>query len=442
MAVGKFYKDINLNGNQLLNAGLEKLSAPPTPGTQGRIFYNTTSARLCIDNGSSIDTYGFGTVTSVGITGPSIFNYGSAVTGSGNLSLSLASQSPYTVFAAPSGGGTPSFTTIDHNWISDFNTAVRANTLNQMASPVGPVAFNNQKITGLADPISSQDAATKKYVDSAIQGLQVKPTADLATTAALPSCTYANGVSGVGATLTGTSNGALSAIDGITPTVGMVILVKDQATAAQNGLYTVTAVGSAGAQFVLTRHVDMDEAAEFSGAFIPVSSQGTANKNSLWIANPSGTVTVGTTSIPLQQLDSAADFTAGSGISISGNTISISASYTGQTSITTVGTIASGTWQGAAVAVGYGGTGASTAAGARANLGALTRVTGTLNGNGSTTVFTATHNLNSTAVHVTVFDSTGAQVEPDIQNTSVNATTITFSPAPANASSWTWAAIG
>jgi hypothetical protein len=222
----------------------------------------------------------------------------------------------------------------------------------------------------------------------------------------------------------------------------MVLLVKDQATAAQNGLYTVTAVGSAGAQFVLTRHVDMDEAGEFSGAFIPVSSQGTANKNSLWIANPSGAVTVGTTSIPLQQLDSPGDFTAGSGISISGNTIAISASYTGQGSITTVGTIASGTWQGTAVAVGYGGTGASTAAGARANLGALTRATGTLTGNGSTTVFTATHNLNSTAVQVTVFDSTGAEVEPDLQNTSVNATTITFSPAPTNGSTWTWAAIG
>lgn len=172
-----------------------------------------------------------------------------------------------------------------------------------------------------ADPVTGLGAATKQYVDNTVQGLSPKPTAYLATTAALPANTYSNGSSGVGATLTATSNGVLT-VDGVATALNQLILVKNEGTAANNGLYVVTTAGAAGAAYVLTRHVDMDQSTEFEGAFIPVESAGTANSNTLWLANPGLTVTVGTTAITFTQLNAATSYTQGNGITISGGVIS------------------------------------------------------------------------------------------------------------------------
>ena len=154
---------------------------------------------------------------------------------------------------------------------------------------------------------------------------------------------------------------------------------KDQALAFQNGLYVVTQVGSGVLPFILTRHTDMDLAAEYSGAFIPVGLGGTANANTLWLANPTTPVTVGTTAIPFTQLNSATAITAGNGFTLTGNTIDavgtasrisvaansidIDSAYVGQTSITTLGTIATGTWNATTIGVARGGTGATTLTG-------------------------------------------------------------------------------
>lgn len=255
---------------------------------------------------------------------------------------------------------------------------VRASRLDQMATPTANVAFGGMRITGLTDPSGPQDAATKNYVDASLQGLQIKDTARLATAAVLPTCTYANGTAGAGATLTATANAALS-VDGIVVVIGDNVLVKNQATAFQNGLYVVTQVGSGVLPFILTRHADMDLAAEYSGAFIPVGNAGATNANTLWLANPSTPVTVGTTSIPFTQLNASTTYTAGNGINIAGNVLSavgvsgkisvggtgidIDATYLGQTSITTLGTISSGTWNATTINVNKGGTGATTLTG-------------------------------------------------------------------------------
>jgi hypothetical protein len=188
-------------------------------------------------------------------------------------------------------------------------------------------------------------------------------TARLATTAALsPANTYASGV------LTAGSNAALS-VDGVAVNAGDVILVKNEAAAANNGLYTVTAAGSAGAVYVLTRHVDMSTSSEFVGAFVPVGLGGTANSNSLWLANPATPFQLGTTAVPFTQLNAATSYTAGNGINIAGNVVSavgnannvtvsgsgiaIAANYAGQTSITTLGTVTIGTWNGSLVGAQY-----------------------------------------------------------------------------------------
>jgi hypothetical protein len=205
--------------------------------------------------------------------------------------------------------------------------------------------------------------------------MQTKPTARLATVGALPANTYANGTAGLGATLTATVNAALS-VDGVAVAINDVILVKNEAAAANNGLYTVTQTGSGAAPYILTRHVDMDTTGEYSGAMVPVANAGTANANTMWLANPSTPVTPGTTPIPFTQINAATSYIAGNGISISANTISavgttnrivsaaggidIASTYSGQSSISTVGTITAGAWNASTIAVAYGGTGATT----------------------------------------------------------------------------------
>lgn len=198
-----------------------------------------------------------------------------------------------------------------------------AATFSSTVSVAGALNMNSQKITTLLDPTDAQDAATKFYVDATVQGLDPKTTARLATAAALPTCVYENGTAGAGATLTASANAALT-VDGVAVAAGDFILVKNQASAFQNGLYTVTQAGSGVLPFILTRAPEMNSATEVVGAFVPVGNEGTANANTLWLCNPSGAVTMGTTNLPFTQLNGATALIPGTGISISGNTVSIS----------------------------------------------------------------------------------------------------------------------
>lgn len=125
----------------------------------------------------------------------------------------------------------------------------------------------------------------------------VMPTARVATTAALPACTYANGSSGVGATLTGNSNGALAAQDGVTLVANDLILVKDQSSGLQNGLYTVTQVGTGGTPFILTRHTSNDETGDFVNKIFPLGSEGTRLGRAWFICTNTSAPTIGTTAV-------------------------------------------------------------------------------------------------------------------------------------------------
>ena len=201
------------------------------------------------------------------------------------------------------------------------DAAVRLNRLDQMAAPTADVAMNGQKITGAADPTADQDVATKAYVDTVAQGLSVKPAVRLATAAALPAVTYANGSSGVGATLTANAVGALT-VDGVAVALNDRILVKDQAAPAQNGVYKVTTLGTGGVAFVLTRVTDMNQAAEFPGSFVFVQ-EGTANADSGWTCTTDAPITVGTTAIAFAQFSGAGQITAGAALTKTGNTLDV-----------------------------------------------------------------------------------------------------------------------
>lgn len=120
--------------------------------------------------------------------------------------------------------------------------------------------------------------------------------ARLATIAALPACTYANGTSGVGATLTGDANGALAAVDFVTPALGDVIAVMSQAAPLQNGLYEVTTLGDGSNPFVLRRCSEADEAADYADGVVVHVGSGETQKGRTLTSWPS-TVVMGTTSI-------------------------------------------------------------------------------------------------------------------------------------------------
>ena len=218
----------------------------------------------------------------------------------------------------------------------------------------------------------SDSLVNKSYVDSVANGLDVKASVRVATTANLAG-TYNNGAG----TITAGSNGAIS-VDGVTLVVNDRVLVKDQTTGTQNGFYKVTATGGAGAAFVLTRTPDADAASELTAGAFTFTEEGTANADNGYVLSTNGAITLGTTAIAFEQFSGAGQIAAGNGLTKTGNTIdavgtadkitvsanaiTIASGYVGQTSITTLGTIATGVWNGTAIAVGSGGTGLSSIA--------------------------------------------------------------------------------
>ena len=287
----------------------------------------TATTPSTIDNSTKVATtayvqnQGFLTtaVSSVGLSLPNIFTVsGSPVTLSGTLTASLASQTTNTVFAAPNGStGAPTFRslaaadipTLTAAKISDFDTQVRTSRLDQMAAPTASVAFNSQKITGLADPTNAQDAATKLYVDNSRLGIDFKDSVRVATTA----------------NITTIAGGAPSTVDGVSLVANDRILVKNQTTASQNGIYKVDTVGTgANGSWSRTTDADGSPAGELtSGAFVYVE-EGTANAQDQYVITTTGTITVGTTGITWGLFSGAGKITAGAGLSKTKDTLALS----------------------------------------------------------------------------------------------------------------------
>ena len=194
-------------------------------------------------------------------------------------------------------------------------------------------------------PVNNTDIVNKQYADAIASGIHFHEAVSLATTAALPANTYNNGTSGVGATLTATANGALS-VDSTLTVVTERVLVKNEAAGANNGVYTVTQVGSAGTPYILTRATDFDSVGTGvdqidEGDFFLVTS-GVANVNTAWVQQTSPPITIGTTALVFQQFSAPITYTAGTGLSESpsytfniANTAVTAATYGTQSSVGT-----------------------------------------------------------------------------------------------------------
>ena len=151
-----------------------------------------------------------------------------------------------------------------------------------------------------ADPTTNLQAATKQYVDAFANGVTFKDAVIVATTANL-TATYSNGTAGVGATLTNSGTQATFALDGVTPSVGSRVLIKNQTTTFQNGSYTVTNAGSGSTNWILTRTTDYDTSAEVMLGTAFWVAQGTTQGNTQWVENGTGPFVIGTTPITFVQ---------------------------------------------------------------------------------------------------------------------------------------------
>jgi len=232
--------------------------------------------------------------------------------------------------------------------ISNFDTQTRTNRLDQMAAPTGSVSFNSQTITNVADPVNAQDAATKGFVEATSQGLDVKDSCVAATTANITISTALN-------------NG--DTLDGVTLSTNDRVLVKDQSTASQNGIYIV---GSSPA-----RADDLAAGADAAGMFTFVE-QGTVNADNGFVCTSNkGSAVVGTNNLTYAQFSGAGQVTAGDGLDKSGNTISADLKANGglviestEIAVDLAASSITGT-----LAIGDGGTGATSASAARTALG-------------------------------------------------------------------------
>jgi len=206
--------------------------------------------------------------------------------------------------------------------------------INLNATGTGVINANSVRITNLADPTGAQDAVTKAYVDAVKTGLDVKNSVLIATDAELDA-TYSNGV------LTANNNGTINSATGVTGQVdagsnaialaqGDRILVKDQTTGADNGIYDVTTVGDASNPFVLTRSADADNSpnAEVSGGMFTFVEDGFYRDSGWVLASPDGAVTLGTDALTFTQFSGAGSLVAGTGLTKTGDTINAGGSTT------------------------------------------------------------------------------------------------------------------
>jgi len=501
--MSKFLVNLDLVKNELQNARIQNLSSDPSSPVEGQIYFNTTAKEIRVYNGTIWEAVGLNGVTADaaeinildgatlstaelnlldgvtattaelnildgvtatftelnlldGVTATTVeLNYVDGVTSA--IQTQLDAKAP---LSNPEFTGTivtPSVT-FEGATANDFETtlgvvdptadrainlpdaagtvALVENKLTDFAAPTSSLSLNTQKITGLADPTDPQDAATKAYVDAARSGMDVKESVRVATTA-------------TGNLSTAFANGA--EIDGVTIATGNRILIKNQSTGSENGIYTVNASGAP------TRATDANTSAKVTAGMFTFVSEGTVNGNAGFVLTTDDAITLDDTALTFTQFSGAGQIIAGNGLSKSGNTLSAladgstltigSGGIKVSTSGITSNELASDSVIAAKLAdasvelntatvtgtlpVANGGTGGTTAATARAGINAAGKYSVAI-GDGAATSYTITHNLDSRDVIVTVYKNSADYevVYTDVAHATANTVTVAFASAP------------
>lgn len=248
-----------------------------------KTFSNTIVGSI---NGNANTATTLATGRTISITGDIAYTSGSFdgsgnVTGTGTLATVNSNIGAFTKI------------TINEKGLATAGTAA---VLADLASTTADFSMNGYKITNLANPVSDTDAANKYYVDSVAQGLDVKASCLVATTENI-------GLSG------------LLTVDGVTLTAGDRVLVKNQSAPAENGIYVVAASA-------WSRTSDADAWAELVSAYTFIEA-GNTYADTGWVCTVNAGGTLGTTAVTWSQFSGAGTYIAGTGLTLTGNTFSI-----------------------------------------------------------------------------------------------------------------------
>jgi hypothetical protein len=292
---------LDIDSTVTTNSGSQTLTNKTIALGNNTVSGTTAEFNSALTDSNFVTTGDTGTVTSTMIADGTIVD--GDINASAGIALSKLSTDP---LARANHTGSQTASTI-----SDFDTQVRLSRLDQMAAPTASVSMNSQKITSLASPESSTDAATKAYVDAVSEGLHIHPSCEAATSGNVDISTELE---------------AGDVVDGVTLVAGNRVLVKSQTNAAQNGIYVVQASGAA------LRASDFNEPQEVDGGDFVFVTGGTLYDNTGWVQTTTNVVTIGTDPIVFTQFSGAGTYQAGTGLTLTGNTFSINTATTVDTS--------------------------------------------------------------------------------------------------------------
>ncbi len=464
----KFLVSIDLNKNELQNAVIQNLATAPATPYSGQIYYNTGDNQLYIYNGTRWEVAGNAVQSGLLAARPAagsvdagtiyyatdnyLFYYSNGSTwaqtnqfgtvtaqtsygaSSGNGTSTDYARADHTHGTPALGTSTPNATTGAAGSAGTASVPSKEDHVHAFA-PTTDLNMGGYKLTSLATPTVSTDAATKQYVDDVAQGLNIHAASYAATTANL-NATYSNGSSGVGATLTNAGTQAAFTTDGTTPSLNARILVKNQTTTSQNGIYTLTTVGDGSTNWVLTRATDFDTATEIAGGDFTFVDNGTTLANTGWV-NVDEVTTVGTDPIVFQQFSGAGTYTASDGVLLTGTNFTFAPRtgyglQTGASGAEIKLATTSGLNLSSDLAVGAGnGISVLTNTVAIDSTVVVSKFAANV-GDGSATSYTITHNLGTRDVIVSVYEASGsyAEVVCDVNHATTNTITLLFSVAP------------
>ena len=413
-----FYGAVDLVKNELRNAVVQNLGSAPSSPLAGQVYYDSTAKVLYWYNGTgwvaaqggagavpatSVTTQAIGDSPVVGtlttysredhkhgepswtgvVTSDTVFGAAASLGSSVNPARGDHSHGSPSTSAGTTGNNSPG--TLSSGGSSA--AASRGDHVHGWAAATGSLDMGAQKIINLQDPTAVSDAATKNYVDASIAGLSWKAPVRAATTANI--------------TISG-----LQTIDGVALANNDRVLVKNQATASANGIYVASTVG-------WNRSLDANNPSNVLNAAVYVE-EGTTQADSAWVMTTNAPITIGTTNLTFVQFSGAGTYSAGNGLTLTGNIFAVGA---GTGILSTAGTTAVDT----SVIATQANLTAAVAGMAKKFAAALA---------GTASPETVTHNLNTRDVQVTVLNGASpyGAVEVDWQATTVNTVTINYNP--------------